>query len=148
MSTDTLWTLHAKIDETLAAKLLAEKTHLDKLLRRLKQRGGAQPSETWAGRGKQPRGSAPTEQGFSVALSPDGNTAIVGGFRDVWVFTRSGGNWTQQEPNFVGSGTIGTSTGGRASRRSHITNGGTTGDGSQDGQSETAQPEPDPWSST
>ena len=41
-------------------------------------------------------------QGFSVALSADGNTAIVGGIGDntnagaVWVFTRSGGVWTQQ----------------------------------------------------
>src|ERR1022692_1821924 len=41
-------------------------------------------------------------QGTSVALSADGNTAIVGGFGDnaivgaVWVFTRSGGVWSQQ----------------------------------------------------
>src|SRR5262249_10489035 len=35
-------------------------------------------------------GTAPTEQGFSVALSADGNTAIVGGFRAAWVFTRTG----------------------------------------------------------
>jgi hypothetical protein len=38
----------------------------------------------------------------SVALSADGNTAIVGGYADnggaaaAWVFTRSGGVWTQQ----------------------------------------------------
>jgi uncharacterized protein YdbL (DUF1318 family) len=42
------------------------------------------------------------EQGYSVALSSDGNTAIVGGPTDnanagaAWVFTRSGGVWTQQ----------------------------------------------------
>jgi len=41
-------------------------------------------------------------QGYSVALSGDGNTAIVGGPLDngylgaAWVFTRSGGTWTQQ----------------------------------------------------
>src|SRR5262249_19300522 len=41
-------------------------------------------------------------QGFSVALSADGNTAIVGGVNDsagagaAWVFTRSGGVWSQQ----------------------------------------------------
>ena len=42
------------------------------------------------------------QQGWSVALSDDGNTAIVGGPYDnnlagaAWVFTRSGGTWTQQ----------------------------------------------------
>jgi hypothetical protein len=41
-------------------------------------------------------------QGTSVSLSADGNTAIVGGNGDndyvgaAWVFTRSGGAWTQQ----------------------------------------------------
>lgn len=41
--------------------------------------------------------------GQSVALSADGNTAIVGGIRDnadkgaVWIFTRSGTTWTQQQ---------------------------------------------------
>jgi hypothetical protein len=52
-------------------------------------------------------GSTPTEQGFSVALSADGNTALVGGLRDVWVFTRSGGVWTQQRSNLVGTGAVG-----------------------------------------
>ena len=41
------------------------------------------------------------EQGNSVALSADGNTAIVGGPYDnrnvgaAWVYTRNGGVWTQ-----------------------------------------------------
>jgi hypothetical protein len=41
-------------------------------------------------------------QGFSVALSPDGNTAIVGGCCDnggagaAWVYARSGGVWIEQ----------------------------------------------------
>lgn len=36
-------------------------------------------------------------QGSSIALSADGNTALVGGPGDgVWVFIRSGGLWTQQ----------------------------------------------------
>ncbi len=54
-----------------------------------------------------------TEQGFSVALSSDGNTAIVGGRGDdssagaVWVFTRSGGVWTQQGTKLVGTGAVG-----------------------------------------
>jgi hypothetical protein len=53
-------------------------------------------------------------QGWSVALSADGNTAIVGGYWDndtagaVWVFTRSGGVWTQQGPKLVGTGAVGT----------------------------------------
>ena len=53
------------------------------------------------------------EQGFSIALSADGNTAIVGGFGDnsfagaVWVFTRSNGVWMQQGPKLVGTGAVG-----------------------------------------
>lgn len=52
-------------------------------------------------------------QGNSVALSGDGNTAIVGGFADnggagaVWIFTRSGAAWTQQGEKLVGSGGVG-----------------------------------------
>jgi PKD repeat protein len=49
-----------------------------------------------------------------VALSADGNTAIVGGNGDnsnagaAWVFTRSGGGvWTQQGPKLFGSGAVG-----------------------------------------
>ena len=51
-------------------------------------------------------------QGGSVALSGDGNTALVGGQRDngvagaTWVFTRSGGLWTQQGAKLVGTGGI------------------------------------------
>jgi FG-GAP repeat/FG-GAP-like repeat len=54
-----------------------------------------------------------THQGISVALSGDGNTAIVGGPQDnngagaVWVFTRSGGQWTQQGSKLVGSDAVG-----------------------------------------
>ena len=46
------------------------------------------------------------QQGFSVALSADGNTAIVGGPYDgaAWVYTRSGGVWVQQGPKLVGTG--------------------------------------------
>jgi hypothetical protein len=49
-------------------------------------------------------------QGASVALSGDGNTAIVGGPSDnkttgaAWVFTRSGDVWMQQGNKLVGSG--------------------------------------------
>ena len=53
-------------------------------------------------------------QGISVAISADGNTAIVGGGRDTfsttvaWIYTRSGGMWTQQGTKLVGTGgTIG-----------------------------------------
>jgi hypothetical protein len=53
-------------------------------------------------------------EGTSVALSADGNTAIVGGYNDnsgagaAWVFIRSNGGWTQQGPKLVGAGAIGT----------------------------------------
>ena len=50
------------------------------------------------------------QQGVSVAVSGDGTTAIVGGDRDdngvgaAWVFTQSGGTWTQQGSERVGNG--------------------------------------------
>ena len=52
----------------------------------------------------------------SVALSADGNTALIGGDNDnsgfgaAWVFTRAGGVWTQQGPKLIGncSGSCGT----------------------------------------
>jgi hypothetical protein len=52
-------------------------------------------------------------QGSSVALSADGNTAVVGGLEDdgfagaAWVWTRSGAVWTQQGPKLVGAGAVG-----------------------------------------
>jgi hypothetical protein len=59
--------------------------------------------------------AGPAHQGGAVALSADGNTAIIGGPQDnslagaVWVFTRSNGVWTQQGNKLVGTGAIGTS---------------------------------------
>jgi DNA-binding protein H-NS len=80
MSTDQLWALHEEIAATLGGRLAAEKAHLEKRLQQLKggveakvngrnvgharrpypqvfpkYRNPAKPSETWAGRGKQPR---------------------------------------------------------------------------------------------
>jgi hypothetical protein len=46
-------------------------------------------------------------QGQSVALSQDGNTAIMGGAGAAWVFTLSGGVWTQQGNRLVGTGAVG-----------------------------------------
>jgi hypothetical protein len=49
-------------------------------------------------------------QGFPVAVSADGNTALMGGAEDnngigaAWVFTRSGSLWTQQGEKLVGAG--------------------------------------------
>ena len=57
-------------------------------------------------------GSAPPLQGFSVSLSADGNTALVGGYKDngsqgaAWVFTRSARTWSQQA-KLVGTGVVG-----------------------------------------
>jgi hypothetical protein len=45
--------------------------------------------------------------GNSVALSGDGNTALIGGLGTggaAWVFTRSGSTWTQQGERLTGSG--------------------------------------------
>ncbi|MDO8991509.1 MAG: IPT/TIG domain-containing protein, partial [Daejeonella sp.] len=53
-------------------------------------------------------------QGASVALSADGNTAMVGGNSDNsgigagWIFTRSNGVWSQQGSKLVGTGSVGT----------------------------------------
>jgi hypothetical protein len=59
-------------------------------------------------------GAVEAHQGFSVALSADGNTALVGGIYDAnlsvgaaWVFTRSGGVWTQQGSKLVANDAVG-----------------------------------------
>jgi DNA-binding protein H-NS len=77
MAVDELWDLHQCITAILASKLEAQKSELDKRLRRLqpnavlkqpgvssrrpypavtqKFRNPAQPDQTWSGRGKRPR---------------------------------------------------------------------------------------------
>ena len=78
MTTDELWTLHQEIAMTLSQKIIAEKDVLENRLRQLKKpdhleqasekrtrrpyptvfpkyRNLEDPSETWSGRGKQPR---------------------------------------------------------------------------------------------
>jgi hypothetical protein len=71
---------------------------------------------TWTQQGPQLFGTGAVgnaNQGYSVALSGDGNTALVGGPADnddlgaVWVFTRSGTTWTQQGSKLVGTGAAG-----------------------------------------
>jgi hypothetical protein len=63
--------------------------------------------------GSDPNGSTAFASQGAVALSSDGNTAIVGGANDgggygaAWVWTRSGGAWTQQANKLVGSGAVG-----------------------------------------
>ncbi len=60
------------------------------------------------------------EQGTSVAISGDGNIALIGGPRDntnvggAWVFTRSGMAWTQLGSKLVGSGAVGSPVQGRS----------------------------------
>jgi hypothetical protein len=53
-------------------------------------------------------------QGYSVSISADGNTALVGGPADngfigaAWIFTRStSGMWSQQGPKLVGTDAVG-----------------------------------------
>ncbi len=59
-------------------------------------------------------------QGVSVSVAADGNTAVVGGYQDngnagaAWIWTRSGGVWTQQGPKLVGSGAVGKAYQGQA----------------------------------
>jgi DNA-binding protein H-NS len=72
-SIDELWALHEEVDNLLSSKMTEEKARLEQRLRELrvelpdasakrayppvlpKFRNPAEPSETWAGRGKQPR---------------------------------------------------------------------------------------------
>jgi Divergent InlB B-repeat domain len=68
----------------------------------------------WTQQGNKLVAGGKPEQGFSVALSADGNTAIVGGPYDgsletgaAWVYTRSGGVWTQQGNKLLGTGAVG-----------------------------------------
>jgi hypothetical protein len=68
---------------------------------------------TWTQQGEKLVGSGITGstawQGYSVALSGDGNTAMIGGPQDdggigaAWVFTRSGTTWTQEGTKLVGT---------------------------------------------
>jgi len=57
----------------------------------------------------QPQMPLEAAQGFAVALSGDGNTALLGGYLDngyagaTWVFVRSNNTWTQQGAKLVGS---------------------------------------------
>ena len=59
------------------------------------------------------RGDFGVIQGYSVAVSGDGNTAILGGYLDsnftgaAWMFTRSGGVWSQLGNKLVGTGAAG-----------------------------------------
>ena len=70
MSTDDLWSLHVEVSQLLQQRIQQEKQRLEERLKRLqtpvsgrrpyppvspKYRNPDQPSETWAGRGKQPR---------------------------------------------------------------------------------------------
>jgi DNA-binding protein H-NS len=78
MTLDDLWALHAEIQNLLTIRITAEKLELERRLARLKGNGKAndhgvrparkpypkvlpkyrnpkKPSETWSGRGKQPR---------------------------------------------------------------------------------------------
>jgi len=60
---------------------------------------------TWSQQGSKLVGSnaiAPSHQGYSLAISADGNTVIIGGPGDnnftgaAWIFTRSDGTWAEQ----------------------------------------------------
>src|SRR5438128_2458124 len=59
-------------------------------------------------------------QGTSVALSGDGNTAMVGGPYDnasagaAWVFFRINGVWRQEGGKLVGAGAVGAAAQGRS----------------------------------
>jgi hypothetical protein len=84
-------------------------------------RSGTSWTEQAALIGSGASGAEPNGEGWSVALSADGNTALVGdpldgsassapvlpnndGVGAAWIYTRTGTTWTQQGPKLVGSG--------------------------------------------
>jgi hypothetical protein len=80
-------------------------------------------SSTWSQQGEKLTGTGETGAGRfgeSVALSADGNTALIGGPRDnsnvgaAWAFTRSGSTWAQQGAKLTGSGETGAGEFGRS----------------------------------
>jgi hypothetical protein len=68
-----------------------------------------QQGEKLVGTHREVDAAVPLGQGMSVALSADGNTALIGAWRaeGVWVFTRSGSVWKQQGNKLVGAGAVG-----------------------------------------
>jgi YVTN family beta-propeller protein len=93
---------------------------------------------TWAQQGNKLVGTGGSSDGFigqgiSIALSADGNTAIVGGPFDngfkgaTWIFTRNGNTWTQQGTKLVSTGgSQGSSVAISADGNTAITSGGQT----------------------
>jgi DNA-binding protein H-NS len=102
MSIDELWALHLEIDVALTRKMSAKKLQLDQRLRQLelgasevkigresrpyprvlpKYQNPDKPTETWAGRGRQPRWltaqlkSGKTLKDFQIRPSPHRNAA-------------------------------------------------------------------------
>ena len=97
MPVDELWSLHEAISEVLAARLAAEKFELEKRLAQLRGQPPTQhqrkpyppvlprfrnpndPSQTWAGRGRQPRWVAEQlragkrMEDFKIRLEPTSN---------------------------------------------------------------------------
>jgi hypothetical protein len=78
---------------------------------------------TWTQQGSKLTGAGETGGGWfgvSVALSADGNTALIGGYRDntnigaAWVFTRSGSTWTAQGSKLTATGETGAGNFGRS----------------------------------
>ena len=69
----------------------------------------------WTQQGGKLVGTAATsaQQGVSIGLSSDGNTAVIGGPYDnsgsgaAWIFSRSGGIWTQSGNKLYGGGAVG-----------------------------------------
>jgi hypothetical protein len=61
-----------------------------------------------------------SRQGWSCAISADGNTLSLGGYTDnnsrgaCWIFTRSGTSWVQQGTKLVGTGNTNTSNQGQS----------------------------------
>ena len=87
-----------------------------RVLLRVDTRGARYPLriDPWIAQGEKLTGGGERGEegkfGFSVALSPEGTTALIGGPADnegagaAWVFTRTSGVWTQQGEKLTGGG--------------------------------------------
>jgi hypothetical protein len=80
---------------------------------RSRSRSGSGAGASWAQQGVKLTGAGEAGGGYfgdAVALTPDGDTALIGGVKDdeqrgaAWLFTRTGTSWAQQGEKLTGGG--------------------------------------------
>jgi hypothetical protein len=83
----------------------------------------AKNGSEWNLKGNKMAGTVSSEsaaQGWSVAMSADGNTVLIGAKADnwtngaAWIFTWSGNSWEQRGPKLTGIGNVGVANQGQS----------------------------------